>query len=158
MVEVFTSQNHRISVPLLGRGWLLEQHSSTTQTKVLARLTVPGQFALLLAEDNFHESLIHDATTWMGLRQAEYTQKYESVTCNYLEQTDVNGLAWLEASLEITIHSRLAPLNKIERILVEENHGLVLSMEAQAKDFRKYWLETQRWFNEVRFTSLQQGN
>lgn len=157
MLEVFTTPNGRISVPVLGQGWALEEQSSSLLTRVSARLVVPGQFALFAAEDRYAE-VRRDAEGWARARLEEYAGKYEAVTCRSLEPVEGGGLRWLEASLEITVHSRLAPLNKLERIAAIGGHLLTLSTEASAKDLRKYWLEAQRWLEETNFAAGRKGN
>ncbi|MDX2008041.1 MAG: hypothetical protein SFU83_22590 [Meiothermus sp.] len=157
MLEVFTTPNGRVSVPVLGQGWALEEQSSTLATRVSARLVVPGQFALFVAEDHYAEVRC-DAEGWARARLEEYSGRYEAVTCRSLEPVEVGGVRWLEASLEIIVHSRLAPLNKLERIAAVGGHRLTLSTEASAKDLRKYWLEAQRWLEETRFGAGRKEN
>lgn len=157
MLEVFFSQNHRISAPLLGKEWFLEEKSTSGTTRVMARLTVPGQFAFFVAENSYVE-VPQEPETWAQMRQAENAQNYETVNCTYFEPISIDGVRWLEVSLEITVHARLAPLNKLERIAVVGTHRLILSVEASAKDLRKYWLEAQRWFSEVQFAVVNGNN
>ncbi|WP_299433619.1 hypothetical protein [uncultured Meiothermus sp.] len=154
MLEAFFSQNHRISAPRLGKEWSLEEQSTRRTTRVMARLTVPGQFAFFVAEDSQVE-VPQQPEAWARMRQAEYAQNYQAVNCNYRESVSRDGVRWLEVSLEITLHARLAPLNKLERIAVVGSHRLILSVEASAKDLRKFWLEAQQWFDEVQFAVLK---
>lgn len=159
MIEAFTSSNARIRVPILGQEWQLEEDQTQVEaiTTVRSRLVVPGQFALLTAQDILQSPAeVRSAESWAReVFSARYAHKYEAVKLGYLETLRLNGRDWLEVSWELIIHARLAPLAKLERIHCSNNHLLVVSAEASAKDLRRYWPEVTNWLEGVHFRALE---
>ena len=162
MTLTLTSTNARIRVPDLGQGWQFEESCDQPQgqslvTQIRCRLAIPGEFALLTAQDILlPPEEVRPAEVWAReVFSAQYAQKYEGVKLGYLETIRVEGRDWLEVSWELIVHARLAPIAKIERLLCHHNHLLVLGAEASIKDLRRYWPEVTSWLEGVHFRALE---
>lgn len=155
VTETYTTPDGRISVPLLGERWQIESEHGSSKTEVRCRLAVPGLMAFFQAGDSYlSDTQPHDPQVWVQLFKGQYEQKYEGVTYQYSENLDLNGTTWVESSIELLLHARLAPVTKVERVACINHHLLVVSVEAPAKDLRKYWPDASRWFVEVQFAAL----
>jgi hypothetical protein len=142
-----------------GDGWEClrsrQKQADSVLTTIKCRRAAPGEFFFLAAKDyTLNEPSPRSAEE---LSSGVYRRSYESLysRVKYLSQGEVkhHGRDAYEVKFDAQ-HDRLGSVRKIERVLVEGRHILILSGEGNSELFDRMQAAIEQWFATAAFSTL----
>lgn len=158
--QVFATQDGLITVQHpAGDGWdclrSRQRQDDSVLTTIKCRRSSPAEFFFLTARDYLlnDESLRNAKELSEGVYRRSYEALYSRV--KYVSQNSVKHFGRDAYDVKFDAqHDRLGSIRKVERVIVEGRHILILSAEGSREIFEQMLPVVERWFSTTRFRAL----
>jgi hypothetical protein len=132
--------------------------SGATVTLVKCISTAPDAFLFMMAKDyTVSPSSVLPAKDLVETEyKAHYAGLYQSVTYTAGGPASIGDHEGWEITLD-AVHGAVGEIHKVERVVVEGTHVILLSAEGHPADIEANGEAIERWMAETRFATLQQA-